>query len=386
MRQKLTNIYANDIIIQITIGIVLISETYIALRKSSDYLQKGVVILMLNEEFILNLIMPHLNDKKELSEFEFNELFSDLTRQEQYEIINLMIQHDIEYVDEKSEETAILGRATVLSTPLTFLNHKQLMYISNEQLCVMAQNGDRNAMAALLEKNKRFVYQMAYKLSNQYKHNCLSLEDLFQEGNLGLMDAARNFDISKDNKFTTYSWHWIRQKITRAIVDTGFIIRVPVHKFEKMMKLFHCQRLNPDATAEELSKLLDGISVQEIYELRVISENYINTTSLNVLVGEDESSELADFIPSDSEISLEDEVAGIILKENIARVLTTLKTRERNVLELRFGLTDGQEHTLEEVGVAFNVTRERIRQIEAKALKKLRHPARAKILKDFLNN
>ena len=316
---------------------------------------------MLNEEFILKRIEPYLNSKRELSEFEFFELFSDLDLHEQYEVINIMIAHDIEYVDEKQEET--------------------------EKLDALAQRGDQNAIAAILEKNKRFVYSLALKLSGQFIKTNLSVDDLYQEGNIGLMEAIEKFDVTRDNRFITYSWHWIRQRISRAAIDTGYLIRLPVHKFEEITKLYTCRKKSPEADISELAKAMSVngtvYSEKDISELIMISESYLNITSLNTLVGDSEDSELLDFIPDENAVSIEDEIAEKQLREDVESVLRSLTSREACILRLRFGFEDGQERTLEEVGCVFHVTRERIRQIEAKALRKLKHPSRSKKLRPY---
>ena len=341
---------------------------------------------MLNEQYILNLIRPCLNSKRELSEFEFSELFSELNRQEQYEVINIMIKNDIDLVDEKEEETEELNRAEILRPSGEIKDHRKMMQLTNEQLCVMYQQGDETALAALVEKNKRFVYQIALKLSKEY--NCLlTVDDLYMEGNIGLIEAAIKFDATKDYKFTTYSWHWIRQKIVRCAIDTGYMIRIPVHLFDVLIKVNNCRRRHIDASFNELLEYLRieddlGLSPGKLGELIAYSDLYMNTASLNEVIGEDGDSERIDFI-ADEEMDTESVVLGGCLKRDLMEVLSTLPVRERKVLDLRFGLTSGQEMTLEEVGEVFNVTRERIRQIEAKALKKLKHPSRKNKLEDY---
>lgn len=347
---------------------------------------------MLNEEFVLKSIEPRLNAKRELSEFEFFELFSGLERQEQYEVINIMIKHDIDYVDEKEEETETLSKAEVLYTMNDSVDYKRLLHLKNEQLCVMAQDGDSIALAALIDKNKRFVYQLALKLHSQYYQTCLTVDDLYQEGNIGLIEAAQRFNVSLDFQFLTYSWHWIRQKITRAAIDTGYTIRIPVHMYEKIVRINVCRKKHP---MEDINELLDILNTEnsadqhltkaDLKKYLMYAEQYLNTTSLNTLVGEGEETELMDFIADDSVLAVEDIVFENTLQQELEKVLKTLKPREEKVLRLRFGLNDGNPKTLEEVGQEFNVTRERIRQIEAKALRKLRHPSRSKKIRDYLD-
>ena len=344
--------------------------------------------IMLNEQYILNLIRPYLNCKRELSEFEFFELFSELDRQEHYEIIDIMIKNDIEYVDEKEEETKALEEVQVLKSQDTGKDFHRIMQLTNEQLCVMYQQGDQTALAALMEKNKRFVYQVAMKILKEYRQQALTVEDLYMEGNLGLLEAANKFNAGMEYKFMTYAWHWIRQKMVRTAIDTGYMIRIPVHLFEKLIKVNNCRRRHNDATFEELLEFLRTeddllLTPEKFDELIVYSDLYMNTSSLNAVVGENGDTEHIEFIP-DENMLVEEIALGDQLKEDLRRVLGTLTEREQKILDLRFGLTNGREMTLEEIGDLFSVTRERIRQIEAKALRKLRHPSRSRKLKDYL--
>ena len=345
---------------------------------------------MLDENFILEMIKPHLNAKRELSEFEFCELFSDLEKREQYEVVNIMIQHDIEYVDEKEEETASLSDVGVLSASGDG-DYKQLAHLSNEQLCVLYQKGDKTALAALVDKNKRFIYQLAMKIHGQYHQTTLTVEDLYAEGAIGLMEAAARFDPSLNNKFLTYCWHHIRQKITRSAIDTGFMIRLPVHVFERVMKVNKYRKRYPVANKKELLERINAdnafgfpLAMDDLRKYIAYADAYLNTTSLNVPVGEDGDSELTDFIPDTSE-SVEDTVFQQELHDMLDNVLSTLTAREEKVIRMRFGLDNGRPMTLEQVGYEYYVTRERIRQIEVKALRKLRHPSRSKRLKDYLD-
>lgn len=343
---------------------------------------------MLNEQYILNLIRPYLNSKRELSEFEFFELFSELDKQEQYEVINIMIKNNIDYVDEKEEETKALEEIKILKPQDDSKDFRKMMQLTNEQLCVMYQQGDSAAVAALMEKNKRFVYQLAMKIAKEYRQQALTVEDLYMEGNLGLIEAANRFDVSMGYMFTTYAWHWIRQKIVRTAIDTGYMIRIPVHLFDKLIKVNNCRRRHSDATFDELLIFLQ--TEDEMYlthgkldELIAYSDLYLNTSSLNDVIGDEGDAERIEFIP-DEGMSVEEIAIGDQLKRDLKEVLSTLTEKEQKVLDLRFGITSGHEMTLEEVGAMFSVTRERIRQIEAKALRKLRHPSRSRKLKDYL--
>ena len=302
--------------------------------------------------------------------------------------INVVSENEEEDEDPSGISNELLTKDLTINDPVRMYLKEigQIKLLTTEEELELADRfaaGDEQAKATLAEANLRLVVSIA----KRYVGRGMLFLDLIQEGNIGLMKAVEKFDVTKGYKFSTYATWWIRQAITRAIADQARTIRVPVHMVETINKLARVERqltleLNREPTEEELSKKM-GTSVEKIRDIYKISQEPV---SLEIPIGEEDDSHLGDFIPDETNMSPEDFAVNELLKDEISEVLLTLTEREEKVIRLRFGLEDGRPRTLEEVGQLFGVTRERIRQIEAKALRKLRHPSRSRKLKDYLGD
>lgn len=328
------------------------------IEKVYSYLENnGIDILRMTEDSDDEDIIPDLEDLDDVEE-------------EDLENIDLSVPEGVSIEDPVRMYLKEIGKVPLLSAD------------EEIKLAQRMELGDEDAKKRLAEANLRLVVSIA----KRYVGRGMLFLDLIQEGNLGLIKAVEKFDYRKGYKFSTYATWWIRQAITRAIADQARTIRIPVHMVETINKLIRVQRqllqeLGREPTPEEVSEKMN-LSVDRVREIQKISQEPV---SLETPIGEEEDSHLGDFIQDDNVPVPAEAAAFTLLKEQLVDVLGTLTEREQKVLRLRFGLDDGRARTLEEVGKEFNVTRERIRQIEAKALRKLRHPSRSRKLRDYLD-
>ena len=364
-----------------------ITEEQKALMEKKAAIMLEIVEKGKKNEFLTYNEIHSAFDGIEVAPEELEKLY-DVLESEKIEIVEDMDKEleDIEVSKEELEDLSVPEGISIDDHVKMYLKEiGKVNLLSAEEEMDLAQkmaDGDEEAKKKLAEANLRLVVSIA----KRYVGRGMMFLDLIQEGNLGLIRAVAKFDYTKGYKFSTYATWWIRQAITRAIADQARTIRIPVHMVETINKLVRVSRqlvqeLGREPTPEELAKGLN-MSVEKVREISKISQEPV---SLETPIGEEEDSHLGDFIPDDDAPAPSEAASYVLLKEQLVDVLKTLTPREAKVLKLRFGLIDGRQRTLEEVGKEFNVTRERIRQIEAKALRKLRHPSRSKKLKDFLD-
>ena len=331
---------------------------------------------MLNAEYILSIVKGYTNKNNEIDEDTLLDLLEGLEEPEVNDVLAILKNNNITVIEDATEPVE------------QFHIYTKLQKLTNEELCVLYQRGDRAALDALCVNNARLVHKIAIRVMKEYRPEVLTEEDLYIEGNLGLVKAADMFKVEMENKFSTYACWWIRQSITREVMNNGYGMRLPVHMFEQVILVNRCRNALKGGTLIELVDMLNNnygkaYTSEQVSKLLVYADKYLSTTSLNKVVGENEGdTELIEFIVDD--YSVEDEAMDTILHEEIEMVLDTLTERESDIIHLRYGLDGGIPMTLEQVGKKYNVTRERIRQIEAKALRKLRHPSRSKRLEGML--
>ena len=338
----------------------------------------------------INKVIEHAKVKGTITIEEVSERFAKLNTEEIDEILQKISEAGIELVEttlmENDEELEKLANQVSVDDPVKMYlkDIGKVPLLSAEEEIEIAKRmaeGDEEAKHQLSEANLRLVVSIA----KRYVGRGMLFLDLIQEGNFGLMKAVEKFDYTKGYRFSTYATWWIKQSITRAIADQARTIRIPVHMYETINKLSKVvkqlvQKLGREPQTDEIAKEM-GISEEKVREIQKISQD---TVSLDSPVGEEEDSNLGTFLQDENATNPSDSATILMLKEQLLDVLNTLTPREQKVIMLRYGIDDGHPRTLEEVGREFNVTRERIRQIEAKALKKLKHPSRSKKLKDFL--
>ena len=370
----------------------------------------------MNKQLIIDMARPYVKDGFITYE-EFDHIYEMLSLKEKHAVVDILYNNGIDLIDadeqadgekfvldadddvyDGSEDEAADDKFEVLyddglfrdtgfksQKPEPIVVNKDVKQ-SNEILCVMIQQGNLQAEQDLCVKNKKLVDKYVLAYEKRYRHR-LDFDDLEQAGFIGLITAAKKFDIGMGYSFSTYAVWWIKQAITREIMDHGFVIRIPVHMMERISKVATIENRFSELNREErIVKVMDetGYKEERVRECMMLKEYVLTYSSLNVTVGEDETVELGEFLSDDGVIPIEEMVENRELRRILDDVLDTLTEKEKKVIRLRFGLEDNRQWTLEEVGKLFNVTRERIRQIESKALRKLRHPSRLHNIKSFL--
>lgn len=375
----------------------------------------------MNEKIIMGMVAPYLKGNI-LTYQEFERIFSMLSLKEQYGVLEILDKNQIELLesyadvdeerkspeqtsDNEEDEFELLYEDDIFSGDndetddqkirseseehkTEYLKVRRKVLLSNRGLIRMIQEGDDQAKQDLCIKNHGLVDKWAGIYQRVYG-NKMDFEDLEQVGMLGMIRAAERFDLNAGTEFSTYAVWWIKQAITREIMNHGYTIRIPVHMIEQIQKVVGLDSKFASETdyrkRMELISQSSGMPVALVEDCMRLFYQFIKATSLDLPIGEDEDITLGELVPYENEMSVEDVVAQQVLRERLEEMLQTLTTREQKVLRLRFGLDDGRERTLEQVGQEFGVTRERIRQIEVKALRKLRHPSRSRKFKDFLD-
>ena len=366
----------------------------------------------MNVEIILDMAKPYVKDGA-ITYDEFEHIYSILTRKEQYDVVEILFKHGINLIDEHVKDTDIIldvdrdksddeceddfeilyddiifqDAKTASNTTENLVINKEVRQ-SNEVLCLLIQQGNQQAAQDLCIKNQKLVDKYA-AVYEKYQNNRLDFEDLEQVGFIGLLKAANHFNVNLGSSFSTYAVYWIKQSISKEIMDNGYAVRIPVHMMERISKVTSIyNRLAGEGFSlpQVISRIAEELSISEemVKESLFLKENVIGYTSLDTPIGEDGDTVLGDFIPAEDEESVDRLFMKDLLRQEIRKALHTLTPREEEVIRMRFGLDDGILRTLEEVGKEFDITRERIRQIEAKALRKLRHPSRARCLRYFL--
>lgn len=371
----------------------------------------------MNESIILDMVTPYLQENS-LTYREFEQIFSMLSLHEQYGVLEILDKNNIALVDSHhtieesngptgtesdNDEVELVynddlftdavsapekNKAEAGTEKTGFLRVREKIFLPQRTLIKMIQEGDSQAKQDLCLANQGLVDKWV-NIYQRFFGNKMDFEDLEQAGMLGMIKAAERFDLDKGTEFSTYAVWWIKQSITREIQDNGYTIRIPVHRMDQIQKVMrldskHAEEADYNKRVQLISEET-GMPVALVEDCMRLFHQFIRTTSLDLPIGEDEDTSLGEMIPKETEMSVVDTVASKMLKEQLNAVLDTLTPREQKVLILRFGLDDGKARTLEEIGEKFGVTRERIRQIEAKALRKLRHPSRSHKLRDYLD-